>query len=98
IVFVADPGFESAAPGGVGYKEGGSSVPLMPSAQMPFAKIRGVISVGIEDIGDRRLSGGQRILVSRNALVSVAGGQERTSKGTAKREPRHSARQSHAIC
>jgi hypothetical protein len=57
---------------------------------MPLAEVAGVVAVLVEDVGDGPLAGGQRALVARDAVVRVAAGDQRSTKGGSRAEsPRH---------
>jgi hypothetical protein len=56
VVFVACPGFEAAAPRGVRDEKGSASIAFVKASQVPFAEVRGALSVPVEHVGDSSLA------------------------------------------
>src|SRR5258708_7023062 len=97
VVLVTAPRLESAAARGIGDEEGGAAIPLVEATEVPFAEIRGVVSVRIEDIGDGLLAFRQRVLVTGHAMVRVAAGEHGAAERAAQGKPGKVVRERHAI-
>ncbi len=72
VVFVTDPGFESAAPFWRPDVYRAAIVALVVTVEVPFAEVGGVEAVVVEDVGEGGHAGGHLVFVTGHALVWIA--------------------------
>lgn len=87
VVLEPDPLVKAPAAVGRHNMHRGPAPAFLEPVQMPFAEIGCVVSVVLECVGDRLRTLWHRVLMTWHAVVRISAGQQRSSRGTAKRKP-----------
>ena len=91
VVLIPHPLLEVTAPLGRDRVQGRAPLPLVEAVQVPLAKVRGLVAVFVEHVGDGRHLRRHLVLVAGHALVRVAAGQHGPAERAAERIPAHRA-------